>query len=72
MTSNRVWLAAQGTLDQNGANSAAIEGDEELLDAYSRAVVSVVDKVWTRRSQHQRQNAPGPGVTPVAKAQAPV
>src|SRR5258708_20073045 len=42
---NLVWLAAQGALDQNDANSATTDGDEELLDAYSRAVVSVVDKV---------------------------
>src|SRR5258708_11681461 len=42
---NLVWLAAQGALDQNSASPTATENDEELLDAYSRAVVSVVDKV---------------------------
>src|SRR5258708_18264392 len=43
---NLEWLAAEGSpRDAGDSKSAVTEGDEELLDAYSRAVVSVVDKV---------------------------
>src|SRR6202171_4238102 len=41
-----VWLAAEGSpRDRDNSNSEVTDGDEELLDAYSRAVVNVVDKV---------------------------
>jgi S1-C subfamily serine protease len=45
-TNNLLWLAADNVADSAASSVLATpETDEELLDAYSRAVVGVVDKV---------------------------
>ncbi len=48
MSENNIsWLTAPGTAQppSDGRATVYVESDEELLDAYSRAVISVVDKV---------------------------
>src|SRR5579859_6524104 len=65
---NPLWLAAEGSLqDRQSSSSATTDGEEELLDAYSHAVVSVVEKVGPAvvsinvKTRQARRNPGGEG-----------